>query len=133
MRPSKQRFIADRLDYHRNALRDKYPDMPESVVDHWAEREGEQEYRTGRVYADPVQIEVDKIHMYDPKENFGSGDATGMNLRFNPAGPMVSVMSLSFAEAKELAEDIITELRARGEWRAEDAANIARESGIDVP
>lgn len=119
MRISKQRFVSDRTPYHMDILRHQHPDAPDSALEFWAKDRAEKEYRTGRVYADPVQIEKAKINVYDPEAKFGSGEASGVNLRFNPAGPMVSIMSLSYKELRELVQDGLVLLKSTGEWNSE--------------
>lgn len=124
MEESKEAFIARRLDYHKAVLREKHGDIPDNALDFWAKDAAEKEFRTGRVYADPVQVEQATISVYDPREQFSSGNAQGLNLRFNPGGPMVSVMSLSYPEARELAITLIARLITRGEWRQEDEESL---------
>jgi hypothetical protein len=124
MRKSKQRFIGDRIPYHQAILAEKHPDVPLRALEYWAKDAAEKEYRKGRVYADPVQIESAEIHVYDQHASYGSGQDRGINLRFNPGGPMVSVMSLSYAEARELAIDLINHIDADGEWSSDLSAEL---------
>lgn len=119
MRESKAQFIKRRIPYHMDILRERHPDAPDRALDFWAEDAAEKEWRTGRVYSEPVCIEQGTVHVYDPKAKFGSGSADGVNLRFNPGGPMVSVMSLSYGELRELVSEGLAVLRATGEWISE--------------
>lgn len=102
---SKAQYIARRMDYHKAVLKEKHQDIPDSALKYWAEQEAEKEYRQGRVYAEPVVIRATEIGVYDTTQRFASGKDRGVELRFNPGGPMVSVMSLSFAELLELVID----------------------------
>jgi hypothetical protein len=117
MRETKAQFIERRLDYHKALLKEKYDDIPDSALAFWAEDAAEKEWRNGRVYSDPVAVQCTEISVYDTTQKFASGRAAGISLRFSPAGPMVSVMSLSYAEAAELAEAIVYALQDLGEDR----------------
>lgn len=128
MKESRSQFIARRTDYHASIIREKHPDIPDRALYYWAKDAAEKEWRTGRVYADPVQVEHAKISVYNPAEKFGSGYADGLNLRFNPGGPMVSIISLSYAEGRELALALIIALQDSGNWDTDAAA----EAGVAV-
>lgn len=120
MKLNKQEYIHSRMDYHRAVLAERHPDIPAEALGYWAEHAALEEYRTGRVYADPPQVETGYINVFNPKSRFGSGEARGISLRFNPGGPMVSIISLSYAEGRELAESLIRTLRDEGEWHEDD-------------
>jgi len=111
---SKAQYIKRRLEHHRILLKERHKDIPDSALGYWAEQEAEKEYRQGRVYADPVVVQVAEIGVYDINEKFSSGKDQGVQLRFNPGGPMVSVMSLSFPELRELAIQAMYILEAEG-------------------
>lgn len=112
---SKAQYIARRLDYHKAVLKERHHDIPDSALKYWAEQEAEKEYRQGRVYADPVVIQATEISVYDTTQKFAAGKDRGVHLRFNPGGPMVSIMQLSFAELRELVIDAMETLEEEGQ------------------
>jgi hypothetical protein len=103
-------YLIKRRGYHEATLRAAHPEIPEEALRNWAEFKAEQDWRTDRVYEDPVQIEQESIRVHGREAK-----VAGANLRFGPAGPMVSIISLSHAELRELALEAIDYLRARGE------------------
>lgn len=121
MTESKNEFIMRRTPLHMDILRDRHEDIPENALEFWARDYAEREYRTGRVYADPCHVEMGEIHVYDPSSTFSSGRTQGLNIRFGPAGPMVSIIAQSYEEARELAKGLVRALRTAGEWTEEDA------------
>lgn len=124
MTNKRDQFIQEVYPKHLKAFQEQYPDASEQALAFWVTDASEKEWRVGRVYEQPAEVEITEINVYDPTASFTSGKAEGLHLRFNPGGPMVSITNMSFAEGKELALALITALKAVDCWTAEDEAEI---------
>jgi hypothetical protein len=124
----RESFIARATERHKVAIVTEHggADIPERAIAMWARQQAETDWKRTRVYDHPVELASAEVWMHDHKE-------AGVELRFNPDGPMVSIMSLSHAELRDLARDAIAYLTARGEWSHADGIPRREELPRDAP
>lgn len=112
---NREQFIEGRTAYHKVILnaQNAGTGIPDHAIDFWAKAEAEKDWMRTRVYDHPVEVSAGNVWTHDRH-------VPGAKLSFNPDGPMVSVMSLSFEELRELMVSGIKFLRAKGEWPSSD-------------
>ncbi|HLY75930.1 MAG TPA: hypothetical protein VKU80_17555 [Planctomycetota bacterium] len=120
---SREGFIRTRTAYHKAHLLEQTKkfqargEIPDEALENWARYQAELDWKRKRVYDRPATLTPASVWQYDHRE-------PGVNIRFNPDGPMVSVISLSFAELRELVLDGETFLDDLGEWTPDDEGHF---------
>lgn len=111
----REQFIEDRTNHHRVVITAAHAGegIPEHAIEYWARQQAETDWRRTRVHDQPVEVAEGRVWTHDKHTD-------GVQLRFNPGGPMVSIMSLSYEELRELMVSGIKFLRAHDEWPNSD-------------